>query len=60
MKDKKNINDIYYKLSFVCYLIAISFLTETENNNIAIIWMLIGSTLLCLASVMSKKNKEDK
>lgn len=59
MKDKKLLKAIYYFLSLSCYVVSILFFTKSESNGMGILWMLIGSTLLFVASTMNKKNEDE-
>ena len=60
MNNEKLLKTIYYFLSLACYIVSILFFSKSESNGMGVMWMGFGTILLCVASTMNKKSKDNK
>lgn len=61
MKKYKIASICYYIAAVASYVASIVFLTSNDSNNRGVIWLCIGSAMLCLGSAfLMKSNKKDK
>ena len=63
MKKEKTSAVLYYIASFCFYAAAIINFTSNRGNSMGVVWLCLGSTMLCLGSVWlnkSKKSEKDK
>lgn len=58
MKKEKMRSTLFYIAAFLFYIASIiDFITKT-NHSMSIVWLCLGSSFLCLATIKSKKNKD--
>ncbi len=58
MKKNKIFSALYYVTAILFYLSAIINFADGNSNSMAVIWMCLGTTFLCLGLSYSKKRKE--
>ena len=60
MKKDKISATLYYVAAILYYISAIISFSDGNNNSMAVVWICLGSTFLCLGLSYSKKSKENK
>ena len=60
MKKDKISATLYYVAAILFYISAIINFAGENSNSMAVIWICLGSTFLCLGLSYSKKSKENK
>ena len=56
--NKKKTIILYYACAVAFFALAASDLSAEGTRTLGIIWLCVGSTFLCLASVFKNKNKD--
>ena len=59
MRKNKNKSTLFYVSAVLFNLAAILNFVGGDHNSMAVVWLCLGSTFLCLGSVYSKKSKEN-
>ena len=60
MKKDKISATLCYVAAILYYISAIISFSDGNNNSMAVVWICLGSTFLCLGLSYSKKSKENK
>ncbi len=59
MKKLKNKSSLFYIASFFFYIASIIGFVSGNSNSMAIVWLGLGSSFLCLGSVHMKKENDE-
>ena len=59
MRKNKITSTLFYVSAVLFYLAAIINFVSGNHNSMAVMWLFLGSTFLCLGAVYSKKSKEN-
>ena len=59
MKSFKTLGSIFYLCAAALYALAIICFLKDDTESLGIIWLVLGSAFLCLASVLRLRHEND-